>query len=159
MPFAIATPRTISLLCLSGLVALWLLRFFKAQAMDSIPSSFAIEINGKTIARVDESAEDRTQAKLGQDIAIFSLKDNRLRCGGWIMGRDLTENRSYGPKKVSWYKESTENQDRVRLVSAKKEGDAYRLIFTSMFPNVEFSSDICILAYAKTCYRRRFDGG
>jgi hypothetical protein len=133
MPFAIGVPRSISFLCLSGLATLWLLGFFTAQVMDSIPAPFTIEINGKTIARVDESASDRTQAKLGHDAAIFSLRDNRLRCGGWIMGRDLTENRSYGPKKVSWYRANVENHDRVRLVTAKKEGDAYQLIFTSMF--------------------------
>jgi hypothetical protein len=144
MSFAIVAPRSISFLCLSGLATLWLLGFFTAQVMDSIPSPFVIEINGKTIAKVDEGASDHTQAKLGKDIAIFSLTDNRLRCGGWIMGRDLTENRSYGPKKVSWYRESTKNQDRVRLVTAKKEGDAYQLIFTSMFSNVRFSSGLDI---------------
>jgi hypothetical protein len=144
MPFAIVPSRSISLLCLSGLATLWLLEFFTAQVMDSIPSPFAIEINGKTIARVDKNASDHTQAKLGQDVAIFSLKDNQLRCGGWIMGRDLTENRSYGPKKVSWYRESAENQDRVRPVTAKREGDAYQLIFTSMFSNVRLSSGLKI---------------
>jgi hypothetical protein len=49
------------------------------------------------------------------------------------MGRDLMENRSFGPKKVSWYKANVENEKRVQPVTAKKEGDAYQLIFKSMF--------------------------
>jgi hypothetical protein len=102
--------------------------------MDYIPSPFIIEINGKPIVKFDESATDRTQAKLGKDAAVFSLKNSRLQCEDWIMGRSLTENRSYGPKKVSWYKANVENEKQVRSVTAKKEGDAYQLIFTSMFP-------------------------
>jgi hypothetical protein len=136
MPVATATPRQIFFLCLPGLVTLWLLGFFTTQAMDHIPSPFTIEINGKPIATVDESAEDRTQAKLGKDAAVFSLKNSRLQCEGWIMGRSVTENRSYGPKKVSWYKANAENEEQVQHVTAKKEGQAYQLIFTSMFPTL-----------------------
>lgn len=101
--------------------------------MDSIPSPFTVEINGKPIARVDDSTEDLTQAKVGKDAAVFSLKNSRLQSGEWIMARDLTENRSYGPKKVSWYKINAENEKRVQSVTAKKEGEAYQLIFSSMF--------------------------
>ncbi|OAL44086.1 hypothetical protein IQ07DRAFT_615920 [Pyrenochaeta sp. DS3sAY3a] len=99
--------------------------------MDSIPSKFTIEINGKPIANVDDGAEDHTQAKLGQDAAVFSLKDSRLQSGGWIIGRNWTENRSFGPKKVSWYKANADNEEQVQPVTAKKEADTYHLIFTN----------------------------
>lgn len=132
MPVAIATPGRILLLCLSGLLALWFLEPFTTHAMDSIPSPFTIKINGKPVAKLDESAESRTPAMLGKDAAVFSLKNSRLQSGDWIMGRDLMENRSFGPKKVSWYKANAENEKRVQLITAKKEGEAYQLMFTSM---------------------------
>jgi hypothetical protein len=124
------------LLCLSGVVTLWLLGFFQASAMDSIPSPFTIEINGKPVAKIDQDADDGTQAKLGIDAAVFSLKNSRLQCGDWIMGRNLRENRSYGPKSVAWYKVNPENEKQLQLVTAKKEGEAYQLVFTSMFPQL-----------------------
>lgn len=132
MPSSIATPGRIFLLCLSGLVTLWLLGSFTSRNMDSIPSKFTIEINGKPIAKVDDAAEDHTQAKLGQDAAVFSLKDSRLQSGEWIIGRNWTENRSFGPKKVSWYKANADNEQQVQPVTAKKDADTYHLIFTSM---------------------------
>ena len=132
MPAATVTPGRIALLCLSGLVTLWLLGFFQTGTMDSIPSHFTIEIDGKPIAKVDGGAEDHTEAKLGEEPAIFSLKDSRLQCGDRIMGRNLAENRSFGPKPVSWYKANAENEKRVQAVTAKKEGDAYQLLFASM---------------------------
>ncbi|KAH7400628.1 hypothetical protein DE146DRAFT_677384 [Phaeosphaeria sp. MPI-PUGE-AT-0046c] len=97
--------------------------------MDQIPNSFTIEIDGKPIAKVDKSAEDRTEVKLGDDAAIFTLKNSQLQCGEWIAGRDWTENRSYGPKKVSWYKANAENEKRVQPVNAKKNGETYELAF------------------------------
>jgi hypothetical protein len=134
MPATIATPSRIFFLCFSGLVTLWLLGFFHTIAMDSIPSPFTIEIDGKPLAKIDQSADDGTQAKLGNDAAVFSLKNSRLQCGDWIMGRNFRENRSYGPKSVSWYKANPENEKQVQLVTAKKEGEAYQLVFTSTFP-------------------------
>ncbi|KAH7353181.1 hypothetical protein BKA66DRAFT_430500 [Pyrenochaeta sp. MPI-SDFR-AT-0127] len=98
--------------------------------MDFIPSPFTIEIDGKPIAKIDENAKDGTQARLGEDAAVFSLQSSRLRSGEWIIGRSLTENRSYGPKKVSWYKANAENENQVQPVMAKKEGEAYQLTFT-----------------------------
>jgi hypothetical protein len=133
MPVVTATPGRVFVLCLSGLVTLWLLGFFPTSAMDSIPSTFTIEIDGKPLARIDQGADDGTQAKLGKDAAVFSLKNSRLQCGDWIMGRNLRENRSYGPKKVAWYKANSENEKQVQLVTAKKEGEAYHLMFTSTF--------------------------
>jgi hypothetical protein len=132
MPITAATPGRILLLCLSGLVTLWLLGVFTTQVMDAIPSPFTIEINGKPVAKLAENAEEYSQAKVGNAAAVFNLKDKRLQCGEWVMGRDLTENRSFGPKKVSWYKASAENEGRVQPVTAKKEGGAYELVFTSM---------------------------
>jgi hypothetical protein len=133
MPVAVATPGRILLLCLTGLLALWFLGPFTAQTMDSIPSPFTIKINGKPVTKLDQNAEDPSPSKVGKDAAVFNLKNNRLQSGDWYMGRDLMENRSFGPKKVSWYKANVENEKRVQPVTAKKEGDAYQLIFKSMF--------------------------
>ncbi|CAN9136556.1 unnamed protein product [Alternaria sp. RS040] len=129
MPVANAAPGRILLLCFSGLIALWLLGFFQANIMDSIPSTFTIEIGGKPVANVEKDAEDGSQAKLGAVPAIFSLKNSRLQSGDWIMGRNQVENRSYLPKRVSWYKANAENEKLVQLVTAKKEGESYQLIF------------------------------
>jgi hypothetical protein len=147
MPTAAATPGRILLLCLSGLVTLWLLGVFTTQTMDAIPSPFTIEIDGKPVAKLAENAEEYSQAKVGKDAAVFNLKDKRLQCGEWVMGRDLTENRSFGPKKVSWYKASAENEGRVQHVTAKKEGGAYQLVFTSMllFRLLHGQHDLCTL--------------
>ncbi|KAH6863214.1 hypothetical protein B0T12DRAFT_478548 [Alternaria alternata] len=97
--------------------------------MDSIPSTFTIDIGGKPVANVEKDAEDGSQAKLGAVPAIFSLKNSRLQSGDWIMGRNQVENRSYLPKRVSWYKANAENEKLVQLVTAKKEGESYQLIF------------------------------
>ncbi|RII05172.1 hypothetical protein CUC08_Gglean010265 [Alternaria sp. MG1] len=129
MPVANAAPGRILLLCFSGLIALWLLGFFQANIMDSIPSTFTIDIGGKPVANVEKDAEDGSQAKLGAVPAIFSLKNSRLQSGDWIMGRNQVENRSYLPKRVSWYKANAENEKLVQLVTAKKEGESYQLIF------------------------------
>jgi hypothetical protein len=133
MPAASTTPRNIFFVCLSGLALLWLLGFFTSNIMDSISSPFTIEIDGKPIAKIDQGAEDHTRATLGDEAAVFSLKNKKLQCGDWIVGRDLTENRSFLPKTVSWYKATPENEERVQPVTAKKDGDAYQLIFSSMF--------------------------
>lgn len=136
MPSPVVTPGRILLLCLSGFITLWLLGPFTTHTMDSIPSQFTIEINGKPIAKVDDGAEDHTQAKLGQGAAVFTLKDSRLQSGDWIIGRNWTENRSFGPKKVSWYKGNAGNEEQVQPVTAKKEADTYQLIFTSTNPSL-----------------------
>jgi hypothetical protein len=110
--------------------------------MDGISSPFTIQINGKPVAKLDGNAEEYSQTKVGKDAAVFSLKDKRLQCGEWVMGRDLTENRSFGPKKVSWYRASAENEGRVQPVTAKKEGGAYELVFTSMSLFRHFLNDM-----------------
>lgn len=127
-----AAPKTrIALLCLFGLAALWLLGFFSTEAMDSLPVPFSIEIDGKPVAKVADDAQDRSQAKLGSDAAVFHLKDSRLECGEWVLGRNVTEDRSLLPKKVSWYKASNDISKLVQPVKASKEGDSYLLDFAS----------------------------
>jgi hypothetical protein len=100
--------------------------------MDTIPFSFTIEIDGKSIVKADIGTQDHTQAQLGQEPAVFTLANSRLQNGGYWMGRDLTENRSFLPKQVSWYKASADNEQRIQPVTAKKEGNEYQLIFTRM---------------------------
>lgn len=126
--------------------------------MDSIPPTFTIKIDGRPIAKVDQSIEGTSQAKLGEDGATFSLKDRQLRSGDWILGRSLTENRSYGPKKVSWHKAHAGSKDEVQPVTAKKEGDAYHLIFSSMFLSTKTTWPICGALCAKAVCRRSSRG-
>lgn len=99
--------------------------------MDSLPSPFTIEIDGKPIAQIKDSAEDKTQAILGSEAAVFNLKDGKLVSGQWLLARNLTEDRSLLPKKVAWYKKNVENEGIIKPVSAKKEGDSYELFFES----------------------------
>jgi hypothetical protein len=137
---------------------LWLLGFLQTNTMDSIPSSFTIEIDGKPLASIDQGAEDGTQAKLGAESAIFSLKNSRLQSGDWIMGRNLRENRSYLPKPVSWYKASAENEKQVQPVMVKKEGELYQLIFKSMFPKSICAETNMRIADADAAHRCEVDG-
>ncbi|KAF2153261.1 hypothetical protein K461DRAFT_278089, partial [Myriangium duriaei CBS 260.36] len=66
-------------------------------SMAPADSTFTITIDGRPIAPVDEHAVDRTQAKLGSGAAVFSLKNDRLYSGDWILGRATRENRSFLP--------------------------------------------------------------
>ncbi|KAL1800400.1 hypothetical protein ACET3X_000742 [Alternaria dauci] len=97
--------------------------------MDSLPAPFTIEINGSPIAKVDANAEDRTHAKTGTEAAVFELKDSRLQSNGHILGRSLVEDRSYLPKRVSWFKADTDMP--VRPVTASQDGESYQLKFGS----------------------------
>ena len=126
--------------------------------MDSIPSTFTIEIGGKPVANVEKDAEDGSQAKLGAVPAIFSLKNSRLQSGDWIMGRNQVENRSYLPKRVSWYKANAENEKLVQLVTAKKEGESYQLIFKSMFPRSMCANINMSIVDTDAAYRCEVDG-
>jgi hypothetical protein len=126
--------------------------------MDSIPSTFTIEIDGKALANIEQGAEDGSQAKLGAVPATFSLKDSRLQCGDWIMGRNQKENRSYLPKPVFWYKANAENEKRVQLVTAKKEGELYQLIFKSMFPRSMCANINMSIVDTDAAYRCEVDG-
>ena len=103
--------------------------------MDNIDTPFTIEIGGKPIATISDSADTRTQAKAetGTDAAIFTLKDGRLGCGGWMLGRNITEDRSFLPKQVLWFKMAEEDKKTIQPVAAKKNGDSYVLTFGGMY--------------------------
>jgi hypothetical protein len=99
--------------------------------MDTLPSPFSISINDKPVAKISDSDSSRTQAKVesGAEAAVFELKNGRLGCGGWMLGRNLTEDRSMLPKKVMWFKMAEEEERTVQKVEAEKEGDGYVLRF------------------------------
>ncbi|KAF1946862.1 hypothetical protein EJ02DRAFT_450213 [Clathrospora elynae] len=97
--------------------------------MDSLPSPFTVEIDGKPITAASSSDSDRTQAKTGTDAAVFELKDSRLQSNGWILARARSEDRSFLPKQVYWFKEDTDTQ--VHAVTATKDGDSYQLKFSN----------------------------
>jgi hypothetical protein len=102
--------------------------------MDTLPSPFSISINDKPIAKISDTDSSRTQAKVesGGQAAVFELKNGRLGCGGWMLGRNLTEDRSMLPKKVMWFKMAEEEERTVQKVEAEKEGDSYVLRFGGM---------------------------
>ncbi|KAF2998589.1 hypothetical protein E8E13_006568 [Curvularia kusanoi] len=97
--------------------------------MDSLDKPFTIELNGSPIANVGSDATDKTQAKTGSEAAVFTLKDGFLQQGDWILGRNLTENRSMLPKEVYWFKSGSDNDKRVQPVAAHKDGDNVELKF------------------------------
>jgi hypothetical protein len=97
--------------------------------MDSLPSSFTIVLDGSPVAKVAADSEDHVQAQLGEEAAVFTLKDGRLECDGWALGRNITENRSFLPKKVLWFKSNEENANVVQPVTAHEDGDSFKLKF------------------------------
>lgn len=99
--------------------------------MDSLPSSFTIEVNGNSIANVGADAEHGVQAQTGSDAAVFTLKDGRLHCGDWVLGRSAKEDRSFLPKQVMWFKESEVGRRGVQPVTASEKGESYQLRFAS----------------------------
>ncbi|KAF2791176.1 hypothetical protein K505DRAFT_327055 [Melanomma pulvis-pyrius CBS 109.77] len=124
----------------SHLIFLWalglcslilLLRFAHTGTMDSLSSSFTIEVNGRPIANVGDGAEDPIQAKTGSEAAVFTLKDGRLQCGDWLLGRSVTEDRSFLPKQVLWFKSNKDSDRRVRPVTASENGGSYQLRFAN----------------------------
>ncbi|KAF2439830.1 hypothetical protein P171DRAFT_421082 [Karstenula rhodostoma CBS 690.94] len=97
--------------------------------MESLSKPFTIQINGKPVAPVDPKADDVVQAQLGSEAATFELKNGRLVSGDWVLGRNLTENRSMAPKKISWFKAGTEPANRLHSVIAFEEGGEHKLKF------------------------------
>ncbi|KZM26921.1 hypothetical protein ST47_g1931 [Ascochyta rabiei] len=97
--------------------------------MDSLDTPFIIELNGSPIASVGNSVEDRIQAKIGSEAAVFTLQDGRLRQGDWILGRNSTENRSMLPKEIYWFKSSADGEKKVSPVAAHQDGDSILLKF------------------------------
>jgi hypothetical protein len=113
--------------------------FLASNTMDSLDSPFTVEINGKPVAKISDSASTKTQAKIeaGADAAVLTLQEGRLQCGDWLLGRNKTENRSMLPKQVLWFKMgedgvTPDNTSQVLPVAAQKEGDAYKLTFNGM---------------------------
>lgn len=101
--------------------------------MENLSKPFTIQINDKYVAPVDASANDGIQAKVGSEAATFTLKDGRLVSGDWILGRNLTEDRTFGPKKIGWFKDEAHNAQRLHTVTAHQEGESHRLKFGGMF--------------------------
>jgi hypothetical protein len=99
--------------------------------MDSLPSSFTIEVNGAPIAKVGDDAAHGVQAKTGPDAAVFTLKDSRLQCGDWVLGRSVKEDRSFLPKQVMWFKSAEVGKRGVQPVTASESGDSFLLRFAS----------------------------
>ncbi|KAF2847526.1 hypothetical protein T440DRAFT_471041 [Plenodomus tracheiphilus IPT5] len=97
--------------------------------MDSLDFSFKIEIDGKAIAVINNEDQSPIQAALGDNAAIFTLKNNELKSGDWILARNKSEDRSLLPKQVFWFKSGTESADRAQPVSAKKDGSDYQIKF------------------------------
>ncbi|KAF2683687.1 hypothetical protein K458DRAFT_389605 [Lentithecium fluviatile CBS 122367] len=96
--------------------------------MESLDSSFTIEVNGTPISKLSGTADEPVQAKVGSEAAIFTLKDGRLQCGDRVLGRSKTEDRSMRPKPVFWFPAVT-SKDKVRPVTAKQEGSSLQLMF------------------------------
>jgi hypothetical protein len=124
--------------------------------MDSLPSSFTIELNGSPVAKVGNDAEDRVQAKLGTEAAVFTLKNGRLECGDWVLGRNLTEDRSFLPKKVLWFKATEDNAKAVQPVTAHEDGDSFKLKFAGMW--MHRSLPLRVASLLTSISRRSFDG-
>ncbi|KAF9740107.1 hypothetical protein PMIN04_007368 [Paraphaeosphaeria minitans] len=100
--------------------------------MDTLSGSFIIEIDGKPIAKVGSDTEDRMQATTGPDAAVFTLKDQRLRSGDWVLARATVENRSFLPKPVRWFKTGTEGEKLpVHPVTAHEDGTSYKIRFAN----------------------------
>jgi hypothetical protein len=104
--------------------------------MNTLSSSFIIEVNGTPIAyptKVGPDAEDRVQAMTGSNAAVFTLKDGRLQSGDWVLARATREDRSFLPKPVRWFKVGAEGEKLpVYPVTAHEEGGLYKIKFASM---------------------------
>lgn len=99
------------------------------SALDN--TSFTIQVGGSSIAAPSDSADQKHQAKVGDSQpATFSLQNGRLQSGDWVLARAAAEDRSFGPKRVFWFK--ADDCEGVQPVAAEKAGDAVRLSFNSM---------------------------
>ncbi|KAF2018273.1 hypothetical protein BU24DRAFT_421262 [Aaosphaeria arxii CBS 175.79] len=103
----------------------------QTEVMHSLSSSFTIEVGGKPIASVGEGTADKTQAKVGTEGALFTLKDGRLQSGDWILGRNITEDRSLLPKQLLWFKSTEESNKQVQPVAIQQEGDSFQITFAN----------------------------
>jgi hypothetical protein len=130
MPTA-SKPRLVALCTVALLLFLFLLRAFFAD-MDSLDFPFTVEIDRTPIAKVSNDNKDsRVQAKTGSDAAVFTLKNSRLQCGDWILGRSTSEDRSLLPKQVFWFKASDDADPSVQPVAAHQDGESHELKFNN----------------------------
>jgi len=101
-----------------------------SENMDSLPKPFTIEIDGKPVSKAGAIPDGREQAKVGSEPAVFELKNKRLECDGHILARSLLEDRSFLPKRVYWF--PADSSEQTHDVTASKDGEEYRLHFSSM---------------------------
>ncbi|KAH9876412.1 hypothetical protein J1614_003543, partial [Plenodomus biglobosus] len=100
-----------------------------SRNMDSLAFSFQIEIDGNAIVVADGESQDPVQAALGGNAAIFTLRNNELKSGDWILAQNKSEDRSLLPKQVLWFKLGTQSADRAQPVSVTKDGSSYQIKF------------------------------
>ncbi|KAJ4118918.1 hypothetical protein NW768_010658 [Fusarium equiseti] len=79
--------------------------------MSSLPHRFTIAVDGKHIAKPEQKSEEMFQAESGDQPAVFEIKDDRLVCGEWTLGRWVVENKSYLAKPVMWRKNEEASQE------------------------------------------------
>ncbi|KAH7174455.1 uncharacterized protein B0J16DRAFT_404130 [Fusarium flagelliforme] len=79
--------------------------------MSSLPHRFTITVDGKHIAKPEQKNEEMFQAESGNEPAVFEIKDDRLVCGEWTLGRWVVENKSYLAKPVMWRKNEEASQE------------------------------------------------
>jgi hypothetical protein len=115
--------------------------FLSTNMMETLESPFTIEINGQPIAKIRDSDDTRTQAKVGtaNDAAVFTLQNGNLECGGWMLGRNKTEDRSLLPKQVLWFKvdvkgEKADSKEQILPIAVEKTGDSYKPKFNGVYP-------------------------
>ncbi|KAG7142623.1 hypothetical protein HYQ45_000990 [Verticillium longisporum] len=126
------SPALKQFLLISGaFISLWILwsAFFNA-AMDTLDFPFSIELGGASIVQAAGNAEEPVQAKTGFKAAIFTLKDGRLSSGDFILGRYASEDRSFLPKPVLWFKKTDGDGPKVQRVTAKEKDGSFQLIFS-----------------------------
>jgi hypothetical protein len=113
--------------------------------MDSLPSTFFIEIDGRPISKFNGTVDDWSGelCKLvegGSEPAVFELRGGRLMSDGHILTRHHIEDLSLMPKRVLWIRpDDRANQHKV---VAEKNGDDYSLTISG---RVLCSSSLCLL--------------
>lgn len=113
--------------------------------MDSLPSTFIIEIDGRSISKFNGPVDERNGqlCKLvegGSEPAVFELREGRLMSDGHLLTRYYIEDLSLMPKRVLWLKpDDRHNQPDV---VAQKNGDDYSLTISG---RVLCSSSLCLL--------------
>ncbi|KAM0330627.1 hypothetical protein ACHAQA_003576 [Verticillium albo-atrum] len=98
--------------------------------MDSLDSPFTIEFGGKSIVKVAGDFEGYVQAETGSEPAVFTLNNGRLSSGDYVLGRSASEDRSFLPKPIFWFKKNDGSGLKVQTVTAQERGESYQLIFT-----------------------------